>query len=174
MAKRKNALNCYINIDKYWFNIGAGRETGFDFYKTDKTNNTDMKKILISLIFTAMAAVSCNNKTDINGDWKITSIGGEKITLSEAGPSLSFDKETGRIHGYTGVNIVNGEYELDGRRLSLKGLGTTMMAGPEEDMELERKITGSFEKISTVKQSADGGLTLYDSEGNALMTLVRR
>ena len=175
MAKWINALNCYINIDKYGSTSGAGRETGFGFYERIKLD-IDMKRILTSLIIIAMAtaAVSCNSKVDLNGEWKITSVGTEEVTSSEAAPSLSFNTETGRIHGYTGVNIVNGEYEQEGRKLSLKGLGMTMMAGPEDDMALERKILDAFEQVRTAKETSEGELALYDSEGEIIMTLKRR
>lgn len=156
--------------------FGAGRETGFDFYKRTKTKTNDMKQILTSFLMIIMAAtaISCNNKVDLNGDWRITSVGSEKIESSEAGPSLSFNAETGRIHGYTGVNIVNGEYEHEGRTLTLKGLGTTMMAGPDEDMRLERKIVEGFEKIKTAKESPEGEVILYDSDGNPVMSIIRK
>ena len=102
------------------------------------------------------------------------SLGTESIQAGEAAPTLSFNTETGRIHGYTGVNVVNGEYEYAGRKLTLSGLGVTMMAGPEEDMKLERSILDAFAKISSVKQSEERELLLLDKEGDIVMTLQRR
>lgn len=82
--------------------------------------------------------------------------------------------ETGRIHGYTGVNIVNGEYEQEGRRLILKGLGVTMMAGPEEDMNLERNILDAFNDTMTAKMAEDGSLEFLNGDGDVIMTLSKR
>lgn len=133
-----------------------------------------MKKILTILMISAMALTACSRKIDLNGEWKITSVGTESIQTGEAAPTLSFNTETGRIHGYTGVNVVNGEYEYAGRKLTLSGLGVTMMAGPEEDMKLERSILDAFAKISSVKQSEERELLLLDKEGDIVMTLQRR
>lgn len=123
---------------------------------------------------TVISAASCSNKVQLEGDWKITSAGDEKIVDSEASPTLTFNTGTGRIHGYTGVNIVNGEYEQDGRKLSLKGLGVTMMAGPEEDMNLERNILDAFNEVHSVKPDGEDGIEFLNGDGEVIMTLVRK
>lgn len=133
-----------------------------------------MKRILTAIIFTAMALTSCSNKVDLNGEWKIISVGSEKVTETEAPPTLSFDTATGRFHGYTGVNIVNGDYVQEGRRLTLNGLGVTMMAGPEEDMALERKILDTYTQVHTTRLSDDGELHLLNADKDTVMTLARR
>lgn len=135
-----------------------------------------MKRILTAIIITMMAlsAASCSSKVQLEGEWKITSAGNEKIVDTEASPSLTFNTETGRIHGYTGVNIVNGEYEQEGRRLTLKGLGVTMMAGPEEDMNLERNILDAFNDTMTAKMAEDGSLEFLNGDGDVIMTLSKR
>lgn len=137
---------------------------------------TVMKRIITAIIFTIMAisAASCGSKADINGEWKITSVGSEAVEAGEAAPSLTFDIKTGRVNGYTGVNIVNGNFEQDGRRLQIGGLGVTMMAGPVEDMEIERAILDTFGKVRYAKTTADGTLELLDSDGEVIMTLARR
>lgn len=121
-----------------------------------------------------MTCISCAKKVDLNGEWAITSVGSDEITASESVPTLNFNSETGRIHGYTGINIVNGNYSHEGRRLSLSGLGVTMMAGPEDEMALERKILDAFNATRTVKMSDEGELLLIDGDGNEMMTLVRK
>ena len=121
-----------------------------------------------------MTCISCAKKVDLNGEWAITSVGSDEITASESVPTLNFNSETGRIHGYTGINIVNGNYSHEGRRLSLSGLGVTMMAGPEDEMALERKILDAFNATRTVKMSDEGELLLIDGDGNEIMTLVRK
>lgn len=93
---------------------------------------------------------------------------------TEAPPTLSFDAATGRFHGYTGVNIVNGDYVQKGRKLTLNGLGATMMAGPEEDMALERKILDTYSQVQSTKLSDDGELHLLNAEKDTVMILKRR
>lgn len=121
-----------------------------------------------------ISAASCSNKVQLEGEWKITSAGDEEIVDAEASPSITFNAETGRIHGYTGVNIVNGEYSLDGRKLTLRGLGVTMMAGPEEDMNLERKILDSFNEVQSVKTADENKLHFLNSNGEVIMTLAKK
>lgn len=135
-----------------------------------------MKRIITAILFIVMAvsAVSCGSKADINGEWKITSVGSEAVEAGEAAPSLTFDIKTGRVNGYTGVNIVNGNFEQDGRRLQIGGLGVTMMAGPEEDMKLERAILDTFDTVRYAKTAADGTLEFLNSDGEVIMTLARR
>lgn len=123
---------------------------------------------------TALSAASCSKKVQLEGEWKITSAGNEQISDSEAAPSLTFNTETGRIHGYTGVNIVNGEFEQEGRKLTLKGLGVTMMAGPEEDMNLERKILDAFNEVKTARMGEGESLEFLNGEGDVIMTLSKR
>ena len=126
--------------------------------------------IIASMI---ILASSCG-RVDLAGEWKIVSVGSEQIQDSKAVPTLSFNEETGQIHGYTGVNIVNGEYVQEGRKLSLKGLGMTMMAGPAEDMALERKIVSAFENIHSTKLNENDELLILDQQGDTLMVLARR
>lgn len=125
-------------------------------------------------MLTAIITVSCSNNVDLNGDWKITSVGSEILESSEAQPTLSFNSETGRIHGYTGVNIVNGNYSLEGRKLSINGIGATMMAGPDKEMELERNILTTIEQATKTQMTESGELQLLDSDDQIIMTLERK
>ncbi len=136
----------------------------------------DMKRILTTILISimTMTCISCTNKVELNGEWAITSVGSDEITASESVPTLTFNSETGRIHGYTGINIVNGNYSHEGRKLSLTGLGVTMMAGPADEMALERKILDAFNATKTVKMSDEGELLLIDGDGNEIMTLARK
>lgn len=133
-----------------------------------------MKRILTAIILTAMTLTSCSNKVDLNGEWKIISVGSEKVMETEAPPTLSFDAATGRFHGYTGVNIVNGDYVQKGRKLTLNGLGATMMAGPEEDMDLERKILDTYSQVQSTRLSDEGELHLLNADKDTVMILKRR
>ena len=136
----------------------------------------NMKRIITATLITVMAlmSASCSSKVDLNGDWKITSVGTEMVESSEAPPTLSFNSETGRVHGYTGVNIVNGDYTHDGRKLSINGLGATMMAGPEEDMIIERKILDVFGTPVKTRLTEEGSLEFLTPDDEVVMTLERK
>jgi len=136
-----------------------------------------MKKF--ALYFAAAAAtvfsvVSCAGSPEMAGEWNVVKINGETVAVTDNSPFLSFDAVQGRVHGRTGVNIVNGSYTLEGNKLHLDGLGTTMMAGPEEDMQLEQKFLGAINDVVAVKSAGEGKLQLCGKDGNVLMELVKR
>ena len=139
-------------------------------------NLSDMKRIITAILISlmTMTCISCASKVELNGEWAITSVGTDEISVSESVPTLTFNSETGRVHGYTGINIVNGNYSHEGRKLSLSGLGVTMMAGPADEMALERKILDAFNATRSVKMSDEGELLLMDGDGNEIMTLARK
>lgn len=154
-------------------NPGRAVRSAPDFWTE---NLSDMKRIITAILISlmTMTCLSCASKVELNGEWAITSVGTDEITASESVPTLSFNSETGRIHGYTGINIVNGNYSHEGRKLSLSGLGVTMMAGPADEMALERKILDAFNATRSVKMSDEGELLLMDGDGNEIMTLARK
>jgi heat shock protein HslJ len=154
-------------------NPGRAVRSAPDFWTE---NLSDMKRIITAILISlmTMTCISCASKVELNGEWAITSVGTDEITASESVPTLSFNSETGRIHGYTGINIVNGNYSHEGRKLSLSGLGVTMMAGPADEMALERKILDAFNATRSVKMSDEGELLLMDGDGNEIMTLARK
>ena len=124
-------------------------------------------------ILLAVLASSCG-RIDLNGEWKIISVGVDTVQSSQAVPTLSFNEETGLVHGYTGVNVFNGEYTQEGRRLSLDNIGMTRMAGPADDMELERKIITAFEAVHSTRMTENDDLIFINNEGDTLMTLARK
>lgn len=132
--------------------------------------------MITAILIAAMtlAAGSCSSKAELQGEWKIVSVGTDNVGITEAPPTLSFDTETGRVHGYTGVNIVNGSFTQEGRKLTLSDLGVTMMAGPAEDMALERKILDAFNNVRKAKTSEEGNLLLLNDEDEVIVTLARR
>lgn len=128
-----------------------------------------------TLIFILLAVLTSScGRIDLNGEWKIISVGVDTVQSSQAVPTLSFNEETGLVHGYTGVNVFNGEYTQEGRRLSLDNIGMTRMAGPADDMELERKIITAFEAVHSTRMTENDELIFINNEGDTLMTLARK
>jgi heat shock protein HslJ len=76
--------------------------------------------------------------------WTLVELGGQPVIegggLAEPPLTLLLDPTEKRIGGYGGVNWFNGGYQLDGDRLSLGPLATTLRAGPPELMEQEQRI----------------------------------
>ena len=136
------------------------------------------KMITLAAIAAGIFAISsCCQKVDIAGDWTVSEVNGETLpTLLEGqeAPFLSFDPAEGRLHGNTGVNIINSTYTIDGNKLELGPAMSTMMAGPQEWMEAERKILDALDAARTVKAASSGAIELRDSTGTAVLSLVRK
>ena len=138
-----------------------------------------MKKMITSAAIAAgiFAISSCCRTTDIAGEWTVNEVNGETLPAlleGQEAPFLSFDPEEGRLHGNTGVNIINSTYSIDGNKLELGPAMSTMMAGPQEWMETEREILDALDAARTVKAVSSGAIELRDSTGTAVLSLVRK
>ena len=119
-----------------------------------------MKKFFLAVI-SVFFLFSCSNTTTIQNNgaagtgntvkqkdiadtsWKLTAISGEKIT-----PKMVNGKETGiitlditadKISGSAGVNRYFGTYTINGKDITVSGMGSTRMMGPQDLMEKEYK-----------------------------------
>ncbi|MEW6554092.1 MAG: META domain-containing protein [Actinomycetota bacterium] len=105
-------------------------------------------------------------------NWALQSIteqGQEKAVNPEFGMGALF--ENGRVSGSSGVNTYTAPYELSGADLTIGMAATTMMAGPEELMELEREYLAALQESSTFTASG-GSLTIFDKDGNEILSYV--
>lgn len=141
-----------------------------------------MKKVFYAVLAAAaaFATASCcgNSQPDLEGVWDITSVSGEQIaladSLSEAAPFIEFNVAESQFHGNTGCNIMNGEYTFTGDSLSFSPAATTMMAGPQELMDLESKVLNAISNAATVNAVEAEKVQVLDAEGNVLMELTKR
>lgn len=138
-----------------------------------------MKKILTLAAVSAGIFVisSCCRTTDIAGEWTVNEVNGETLPVLLEGqkvPFLSFDPAEGKLHGNTGVNIINSTYTIKGNKLELGPAMSTMMAGPQEWMEAESEILAALDNARTVKSVDETTIELCDSTGTAVLSLVRK
>jgi heat shock protein HslJ len=95
-------------------------------------------------------------------DWVLTELNGEAIEATER-PSIRFDRETGLVAGYGGVNQYSGGYTMEGDLPEFGPMRMTMMAGPPEAMELESSFMKALESM-TGWRIADGELYFLSGE----------
>lgn len=133
-----------------------------------------MKKIFFALCVAvaAFAMNSCCSQPDLAGKWVVESIDGLEVAGTVESPFLEFDVEKGRVHGNTGVNLVNSTFTQNGKSLKFGMGATTMMAGPEAAMKMEQDFLKAFEAVASAKMK-DGKLELADKDGNVVMVLTR-
>lgn len=132
------------------------------------------KQLSIALLLSAvlLGLFSCKSSSvDVAGQWALESVAG-------VGPSDStsvffcFTPSESRLFAFTGVNILNGNYTVCGDKIDFGTLQQTMMAGPEEDMALEARVTDAVNATKKVANSEEGKLLFLDEEGNCLLTLT--
>ncbi len=133
-----------------------------------------MKKIITAVIAASAALfmASCGGSIDLNGKWEITTLNGEQVKAVETTPFIEFNTAEGKVHGHTSCNIMNGSYTQDGKKLTFSKMATTMMAGP--DMELEGAVLDAINKTASVKNGSEGKILALDAEGNVLMELQKK
>ncbi len=136
-----------------------------------------MKKfsIIATIAATVMMMSGCKEEVDLTGTWMVAEIKGEPSPANgdmEYTPWLTFDEE-GRIHGSGGVNIYNASYILDGNKLEIGSQMTTMMAGPRDVMDYERKLFNTINEIETAKVVDQNNIALCNAEGDTIILLTR-
>lgn len=114
-----------------------------------------------------------HNMEFLNGNWRVTSIGGTAIDDPEC--NVFFDIAESKVHGNTGCNYFNGDIYIDPNRsnaLDLSNMGTTRMACPKGDQE-QRMLVALESTVTAVQNPQTGDVMLLDGHGRELMTLTR-
>lgn len=94
-------------------------------------------------------------------EWKLVEIDGEGMPAGRVRrPTLRFDAKSGRFQAMGGVNQISGSYQVSGKNLSIKLGPSTLMAGPQEDMDREALFTRNL-----------GMATRFAIEGKTLLIL---
>jgi heat shock protein HslJ len=109
--------------------------------------------------------------------WQLATLGGRAVSALEPMgsrptlPELVFSP-LGRVGGFSGVNRMFAEMsEADVRagRVDFSKIGMTMMAGPPEAMDIERRFTGAL--AGATRWRIDGQtLILTDNAGKRIAT----
>ncbi len=89
--------------------------------------------------------------TFIGKNWELMELNGEKVQTSGRVPTLMLDKDGKTLFGFGGVNRFSGEYSYAAPSLQLDPGAMTMMAGPQEQMELETRF---LQALMSVNRSA--------------------
>ena len=83
-------------------------------------------------------------------DWMLVELDGEPVERHGGrAPTLTLDLEEAHVSGFAGVNRLMGTFALDEAELRFGPLATTLMAGPEDAMALERRFLAALARVST-------------------------
>lgn len=75
----------------------------------------------------------------------------------------------GKVSGFAGCNTYNGPATIDGAKLTVGALATTMRACDAEVTAVETAYLANLGKSATFTATADG-LTIFDADGKQLLT----
>ncbi len=111
-------------------------------------------------------------KRDIDGRWLFDTVRGKKVRTTDNVPFLEIYSSKRRVHGNLGCNIYNATIPMDfsDNAISFANGQMTMMMCP--DMETENSVRTALQEVKTFKLDGDT-LSLLDSEGNTVLTLLR-
>lgn len=124
---------------------------------------------LTTCFFLALTACSSSTtgKVITESFWVLNKLNGEE-PLPDTAITAQFDND-GRVAGSAGCNNYNTTYTVDGQKIQFGELAaTTLMACPEPIMQQENAYLEALKKAVTFK-IVDDELTLFDSNGNALI-----
>lgn len=85
-----------------------------------------------------------------------------------AGANVDALFEDGKVRGSSGVNTYRGSGKISGANLTVSNLSSTLMAGPEALMDLERSYLANLHEASSFTGSGSG-LTIFDRSGNKIL-----
>ena len=115
-----------------------------------------MKKAFILLLFLS----ACKPEPTLKGQEFVLRQPDMEITLS-------FDAHENRYFGKA-VNNYFGTYQINGNTISFGPTASTMMMGPEEDMELESRYFDNLSQVQNYTLTPDA-LTLTSGDGKVLV-----
>jgi len=104
-----------------------------------------------------------------NTNWKLTQLGTTSVTADpHRGPNLTLNSEQHRVSGSGGCNRIMGGYTLEGEKLKLTQMASSMMACASA-MDTERAFLDALGEVDSWKITGDK-LELLDAGGNAVAT----
>ena len=136
----------------------------------------DRALAVVAIVLVATVATACgtgssaSEPADLPGtSWSVKSVG---ATVADATlpPTIVFGLD-GVVSGMTGCNTYNGSYKLDGARIAIGPLATTLMLCEGPAGALEPRFAAALQGATAWSIGADGNLTLTGA-GDIVATWV--
>ena len=108
----------------------------------------------------------------IKGTWRVKSVKGEVIDMTESTPEFYFDLENNLFGGNTGCNSMGGGIELSDATMKFTEPYVTEMLCDEHSMDIENKIAGTLPLVA-MWSVENAELHLLDEDGKVLIELIR-
>lgn len=108
-------------------------------------------------------------------DWKPVELNGKALQpmpTGDQGAHLWFDAGEKRMSGYTGLNQINGPYQLQGADLRFGPLVMTRKGGPGPLMQQESALAQALARTVAWRSAGGRAIELLDAGGRPLIKLV--
>lgn len=142
--------------------LGVTAEIWFDGriqFQSPKAQMITGQKSSMNLLLTRASAPA----TVIDKNWQLFELNGTRVVTSGRAPSILLDKDGKTFFGFGGVNRFGGEYSYSAPAIQLDPGAMTLMAGPQDQMDLETRY---LQALMTVNRAAlmEGELHLMRGE----------
>lgn len=97
----------------------------------------------------------------------INSIKGKEFTLENSDATITFDNT--KVYGFAGVNRYFGSLKVEGSKITIENVASTMMAGPQAKMEQEFKYLKDLAEMNSMK--IEGNVITLTGNGKTLRFL---
>ncbi|PQB05626.1 META domain-containing protein [Aureitalea marina] len=104
------------------------------------------------------------------GEFIVQSVQG-KLIPENIEVNFALDTVESKVSGKSACNNFFGAYLSEGEELSFAKLASTMMACPEEQMELEQQFLSTMELVGSYRWS-DDKLELLDAEDQSVLIVA--
>ncbi len=134
-----------------------------------------MKHIIISIasvialtfLVSAQKNKTVENKSLKETVWELAKISGFEMEKLDKKPYIVFANEANKVHGLGGCNTFGGKYEIDGNKLKVSDVFSTMMACIP-GMETENRFVSAINKVN--EYEIKDGLLLLKQNNTILLT----
>ena len=99
-------------------------------------------------------------------EWQVRHLNGVSVPAAAKG-SLNFGDD-GRLYGRAFCNSFNGRYQLQGDKLGIADMASTMMLCTPKQMAQERTMLDILGQGQRVELNADGSLMIFAADGRTL------
>ena len=112
-----------------------------------------MKKLIFSSVLLSLFLLGCKA---VNMEEMLN----KKEYKLASNPKITIGFDNGSVFGSSGVNRYIGSYTIKDGSITFSNLGSTMMMGPQEDMDNETKYLADLKESLAVK---------FDKENNLII-----
>lgn len=112
---------------------------------------------------------------NINGEWIVFSTN-NKTTSGDDRPYVIFDEKTKQIYANNGCNTLNGNYSINGDKITIMNLLSTQRYCTSTDAPLEYDINNAFNNVKRISISEKGNefYMSFLSEANQTLMVLRK